>query len=60
MTKKKTNIHGEELDIDFKGSHKPGRQNKNMTKLTNTTRERYGMQIPKPTMFDGMGEVEDE
>jgi len=52
----KTNKFNEEY-IDY-GGHKQGRVPKEITKLSKVTREKYGIEIPEPTMFDGMGEVE--
>ena len=46
----KKNKYDEEY-IDY-GSHKQGRVPKNITKLTERTREKYGVEIPEPTMFN--------
>lgn len=48
MTKK--NKNGEEC-FDY-GSHKQGPVPKNITILSDITREKYGVEIPEPTMFE--------
>ncbi|MEI7718442.1 MAG: hypothetical protein WCI72_01125 [archaeon] len=47
-------------DIDLYGSHKQGPVPKNITILSERTRDKYGIKVPKPTMFDGMGEADEE
>jgi hypothetical protein len=49
---KKTNVYGDELEIDFMDNRKQGPMSENITQLTERTREKFGVDIPEPTMFD--------
>lgn len=46
----------DECEFDY-GSHKQGRVPENITILSDRTRR---IKIPKPTMFDGMGEIDND